>query len=371
MPDGLAGTAEYCTDLFEASTIARLLERYERVLRHVVANPDVRLSALVQQLGRAGEAERAERRRLTVDLNATAIPFPRDACIHHLIEAQALRTPEAVALCFQGRSLTYGELERRANGLARRLQALGVGPDVLAVVCFERSPEMIVALLGVLKAGGAYVPLDPRYPRERIALVLEETAAPVLLTQRSLAGALPPHRAQVLCLDELQDEPGAQTAPPPSRVAPDNLAYVIYTSGSTGRPKGVMITHQGLVISNFARFSFFKEPVERFLLLSPLAFDSSVAGIYWTLCQGGTLVLVPEDVQQEMGRLLATMAEERVTHLLTLPSFYALILEHAGPGQLDSLRTAIVAGEPCPKRLVDRHFARPGGTALINEYGAT
>lgn len=371
MPDGLDGTAEYCTDLFEASSIARLLARYERVLRQVVANPDVRLSALARQLKRLPSLDQAERQRLIVDFNDTASPYPRDACIHHLIEAQAGRSPHAPAIRFQGRTMTYGELEERANRLAHRLQALGVGPDVLVAICFERSPEMIVALLAVLKAGGAYVPLDPKYPRERIAFVLEETDAPVLLTQRSLVDALPAHGARVVCMEDLRDEAGSGSGRPQSRTTPGNLAYVIYTSGSTGRPKGVMITHQGLVISNLARFSFFREPVERFLLLSPLAFDSSVAGIYWTLCQGGTLVLVPEDVQQDLSRLVTTIAGERVSHLLTLPSFYSLVLEHAPPQQLDSLKTAIVAGEPCPKRLVDSHFERLSRTALINEYGAT
>jgi amino acid adenylation domain-containing protein/non-ribosomal peptide synthase protein (TIGR01720 family) len=371
MPDGLAGTAEYCTDLFEASTIARLLARFERVLRHAVANPDVRLSALRQQLERLGRLDPAERRRLVVELNDTAAPFPADACIHHLIEAQAERQPQAPALRFEGRTTSYGELDARANRLARRLQALGVGPDVPVAICFERSPAMIEALLGVLKAGGAYVPLDPRYPRERIAFVLEDTDAPVLLTQRSLVASLPPHRARVVCLDELEAEPEHAAGPPPSRATPANLAYIIYTSGSTGRPKGVAISHQGLVVSTVARYTFYKKPVGRFLLLSPLAFDSSVAGLYWTLCQGGTLVLAPEEAQQDLARLAETMAAERVSHLLTLPSFHALILEHAPAEALAPLETAIVAGEPCPKRLVDAHFARLPGTELVNEYGAT
>lgn len=364
-PAGLAAELVYDENGLDAADAGRLSEGFLAVLRGALQQPNAPLGAL-EILGDA------ERRRVVVELNRTAGDYPRDACIHDIIEEQARSRPGAEAVRFEGRALTYSDLDARANRLACRLQELGVGPEVLVALCFERSLEMVVAILGVLKAGGAYVPLDPKYPEDRLRFMLEETDARVLLTQSRLLDVLPQHRAQVLCLDGLPD--GGHDAPdagPARSVTPGNLAYVIYTSGSTGRPKGVMISHQGLVISTTARVPFFAADVKRFLLLSPLPFDSSVVGIYWTLCRGGTLVLVPDEAQQDVARLAEVIAREQVSHLLTLPSFWTLILEHARPDQLAGLATVIVAGEPCPKRLVDQHRQKLPGTALINEYGAT
>src|SRR5207302_3530560 len=153
--------------------------------------------------------------------------------------------------------------------------------------------------------------------------------------------------------------------------APDNLAYVIYTSGSTGLPKGVLVTHRNLVHSTSARFGYYPEPVEGFLLLSPAAFDSSVAGLFWTLCQGGALVLPTEAEQQEVTPLGALIAQQQVSHLLCVPSFYRLLLEQLPAAALSCLRSVIVAGEPCPRSLVERHYARLAQAALFNEYGPT
>jgi amino acid adenylation domain-containing protein/non-ribosomal peptide synthase protein (TIGR01720 family) len=360
-------TAElvYDRQALSAPDVERLADGFRALLHGALAAPDSR----VGDLDVMGEAER---RRVVVEFNDTARDYPRDTCIHELIEEQARLHPQAPAAVFEGRELSYTDLDARANRLAHRLQRLGVGPEVLVALCFERSLEMVVAILGVLKAGGAYVPLDPKYPEDRLRFMLEETDAPVLLTQSHLTEALPTHRARVLCLDiPSPEDVDAPASKPASAVAPSNLAYVIYTSGSTGRPKGVMISHQGLVMSTTARFPFFDADVERFLLLSPLPFDSSVVGIYWTLCRGGTLVLVRDERQQDVARLAETIASERVSHLLTLPSFWGLVLEHAQPEQLAGLKTVIVAGEPCPKRLVDQHRGRLPATALINEYGAT
>ena len=273
---------------------------------------------------------------------------------------------------FDGQKLTYAELNAHANQLAHHLRLLGVGPDVLVGICVERSLEMVVGILGVLKAGGAYVPLDPTYPKERLAFMLEDTQAPVLLTQQRLIGELPEHLAHVLCLDRDWKSIATESKKnPTTEVTSDNLVYVIYTSGSTGKPKGVIITHQDLVISNCARISYFNESIDTFLLLSSLSFDSSVVGIFWTLCQGGTLFLISEDIQQNMIELTEIIAENRISHLLTLPSFYSLILEYSKSQQLSSLRTVIVAGEACPRKLVDHHKALLKSTALFSEYGAT
>ncbi|MCG3119021.1 MAG: Linear gramicidin synthase subunit B [bacterium] len=319
---------------------------------------------------------RAERQYLLYDFNDTQTAYPTDRCIHHVIEEQARRTPDSVAVIFNEQALTYGELNARANQLAHYLRARGVGPDVLVGICVERSLEMIIGMLGILKAGGAYLPLDPAYPKERLAFMLEDTRTPVLLTKQLTIDnyqlSIVNLKLKIVCLDtgwdmiaqESRDNPGTE-------VIPENLVYIIYTSGSTGKPKGVVISHQDLIISNMARIAYFKQPVHKFLLLSSLSFDSSVVGIFWTLCEGGALFLVPEGLQQNVPELAEIIEKNQISHLLTLPSFYALILEYAEARQLHCLETAIVAGEACPKKMVDQHKGLLKHTALFSEYGAT
>ena len=236
----LAGTLSYSTDLFDAATIDRMLGHYRTLIEAVVDDPGRPIADLPI-------LTEAERQRVLVEWNETAGEDSTHELAHRLFEAQAARTPEAVALTFEGRSLTYRELEAQANRVAHRLRGLGVGPDVLVGLCVERSPEMLVGLLGVLKAGGAYVPLDPDYPPERLEFMLHDARVAVLLTQESLRDAIAPDDVPVLCLDT---DPGILEGPEPGTlpdlVTADHLAYVIYTSGSTGRPKGVMIPHAAL-----------------------------------------------------------------------------------------------------------------------------
>lgn len=363
-PEGLNITLHYDARCFDESDIQRLAERFEVLLREATERPET-------AVGRLNVLTGAERQSLLVEFNDTAAPYPRGSYIHQFIERQADETPDAVALVFGDRELDYGGLNRRANQLARHLQSCGVGPNVLVGICLERSIEMVVSILAVLKAGGAYVPLDPTYPSERLHFMIDDTAAPVIVTREQLAGRLS-GGSQMVFLDRdstvIDRYPETNVA---SAVAPQDLVYVIYTSGSTGKPKGVMITHEGLVISHAARLAAYQQPVHKFLLLSSFSFDSSVVGIFWSLCTGGTLVLIPEDIQKTPAGIARVVADEHISHLLTLPSFYSLILEHAAPGQLDPLQTVIVAGEACPKRMVDRHKRLLPGTALFSEYGAT
>ncbi|MFS8068403.1 MAG: condensation domain-containing protein, partial [Byssovorax sp.] len=243
-PEGLIGRLEYRTDLFDAATIARMADHFVVLLEGIVAAPDRRLSELPIMT----EAEI----RQQAAWNETRADHSREVCIHHMFESQAARSPDAIAVVsYESRSpqatLTYGELNRRANQLAHHLQSLGVGPEVTVAICAERSPELIIGLLAILKAGGACVPLDPSFPEERTAFTLRDVGARVVLTQRHLAGALREHAANVVCLDDGWAEIEAHGAEdPPGEVARDALAYVIYTSGSTGRPKGVKIEHRGL-----------------------------------------------------------------------------------------------------------------------------
>lgn len=365
-PQGLQGVWEYNADLFDPETVDRMSGHLQTILEASAVNPD-------QTLARLPLLTPSERRHILGDWNRTRTPYPEDKCIHQLFEFQAAQTPDAVALVFADQSVTYRELNERANALAHHLRHLAVGPEVLVGVCLKRSVEMIVALLAVLKAGGAYVPLDPSYPRQRLSYVLEDAAVAVLLTQRSIWDE-PPCGAEVVYLDPEPDVVDANRRENPRSVAtPDGLAYVIYTSGSTGNPKGVLVSHEGLVNSTTARWNYYRGSVSSFLLLSSFAFDSSVAGIYWTLTQGGTLVLPPDDIALDVPHLCELIDSKRISHLLCIPSVYALLLERAQsrPRQLASLRTVIVAGEPCPVRLVEQHHQMLEGASLFNECGAT
>ncbi len=230
-PDGLGGHIEYSTDLFDAATIARLAGHFRVLLKNVVANPDLRLSALPM-------LSEAEQRQLLIEWNATQADIPR-CCIQELFEQQVERSPTAVAVVAEDRELTYDALNRRANRVAHRLRALGIGQEALVAVCVERGLSMVCGLLGILKAGAAYVPLDPSYPPERLALMMSDSGAKILLAERRVIDRLPPHDAQTLLLDDDDAFAVDSESNPALASTPDSLCYVIYTSGSTGKPKGV------------------------------------------------------------------------------------------------------------------------------------
>lgn len=237
---GLIGTWEYNTDLFDGSTIERIAAHFQNLLSAIVENPQ-------QAVGELPLLSEAERHQLLVEWNDTAREYPTDKCIHQLFEEQVAKTPHAVAVVFEQQELTYRQLNHKANQLAHYLQTLGVKPEVLVGICVERSVEMVVGILGILKAGGAYVPLDPNYPQERLSYMLADSGVQVLLTHSKLSSSLPSHTARVVCLDTdwgtIEQQYGDNLN---AGVCEDNLAYVIYTSGSTGQPKGVAIEHHSL-----------------------------------------------------------------------------------------------------------------------------
>jgi amino acid adenylation domain-containing protein len=364
---GLRGALNYSTDLFERVTIDRMLSHLARVLEQVAADADVRLS----QLELLGEAERA---LMLEEWNRTAAEYPADHCIHALFEEQAARTPVAVAVEFEGEILSYGALNRRANQLAHHLAGLGVGPETRVGICLERGTEMIVSVLAVLKAGGAYVPLDPTYPAERLRYVLEDSRARVLVTSGGVGTALVGEEVDGFAVVDLDAEAeaiaGEPETPPTSGVRPQNLAYVIHTSGSTGRPKGTGVPHGSLVSSTRARTAWYGADPQHFLLLSSIAFDSSVAGVFWTLCGGGTLHLMRAEAQTEPAEVVRRMGERGITDLLCVPSYYAALLRFV-EGPLPSLARAIVAGEAATWELAARHGALLPHAELVNEYGPT
>src|SRR5947209_3457601 len=360
---GLSGELQYNTKLFEAATIARMVGHFQTMLEGIVANPEQRLPELPLLTA-------TERQQLLADWNATEAEYPKDQCVHQLFETQVEHTPDAVAVIFEEQQLTYHDLNVRANQLAHHLRTLGVGPEVLVGLCVERSLEMIVGLLGILKAGGAYVPLDPAYPSERLAFMLQDTQVAVLLTQQRLVENLPDHKAKVICLDTGWEANAESVANPFNEVAGDNLAYVIYTSGSTGKPKGVLITQQNLIHSTYTRMIYYPTVI-KCLLLSTLAFDISGAAIFWTLCQGGTLILPQQDLEQDPSQIAGVIAHSQVSHMLCISSLYSLLLTQAKHRQLISLQVVIVGGESGPRDLPERHSALLPHTTLFNEYGLT
>ncbi len=298
-----------------------------------------------------------------------AVEEAANDCVLTLFQAQAKKTPAADAIITPGDRLTYRELDKASNALGHHLRSLGIGPEALVGLCTDRSTNAIVGILGILKAGGVYVPLDPSYPTQRLAFMTEDASLSLILVDDKFSDLAALPSSQVVSLEG--DWRNSVFPPLADRLDPNHLAYVIYTSGSTGVPKGVGVSHRNLIGSTRARFTYYPDPVERFLLLSSFAFDSSCAGIFWTLCQGGALLLPPSGMERDVGSLAAFIDKYRPSHVLCLPLLHALLLDRAQSNQLVSLRTVIVAGEPCPTQLVYRHFEHLPGTSLFNEYGPT
>ncbi|MBZ5679772.1 MAG: amino acid adenylation domain-containing protein [Acidobacteriia bacterium] len=362
--EGLQGRVIYGTDLFDSGTITRMIGHWQTLLESIVTNPDCRVSALALVAGK-------EREQLLKQSTGPRRSYP-PTLVHEVIAAQTGMTPDAVAVSCGAHSLTFRELNSRANQLAHHLRGLGVRHQSPVALCAERSLEMIVGILGILKAGGAYVPLDANHPKERLEYMLTDCGASVLLTQAHLPPLSLPGDLRVICLDSDWQAISRELFEAPAvKVSPEDLAYVIYTSGSTGKPKGVMVTHRNLAHSTHARVEYYQEPVGKYLLLSPIGFDSSVAVIFHALCTGGTLVLPEPEFNWESTQLAQLIAKSQISHTLCVPSLYSELLETAKPDQVKSLRTVVVAGEACPKPLVEAHYQLLPQTALFNEYGPT
>nr|QEO74659.1 condensation domain-containing protein [uncultured bacterium] len=324
------------------------------------------------ELGRLELLPEDCRRQLLEEFNDTrAEEFTRRR-LHELFEAQARATPDAAAVASEGERLSYAELDARANQLARRLRALGVGPDSLVGVMLERSAELVVALLGILKAGGAYVPLDPDYPEERLAFMLEDTRGNVILTEGLWRERLPAARARVICLD-LERASIARESEESARVEvdADNLAYVIYTSGSTGRPKGVMISH-GSICNRllWMRDAFPIGPGDRVLQKTPYSFDASVWELFAPLFGGACVVMARPGGQQDSAYLVGAVADEEITVLQLVPSMLQLVADEPGLERCRGLKRMFCGGEVLPLELQEKFFRRLDAD-LINLYGPT
>jgi amino acid adenylation domain-containing protein len=323
---------------------------------------------------------------LPLHLNEQKAGYPKDSSIHQLFEAQVERadcpgatvTPASVAVVFEDEHLTYSELNQRANKLAHYLQSLGVGPEVMVCMYMDRSLEMLVGILGILKAGGAYVPLDPAYPQSRVAFVLEDTKAPVLLTQQRLVSELPEHGAHVVCLDTDWGEIAQESeSNPVSGAGPENLAYVIYTSGSTGKPKGVLIKHSNVVRLFTATESWYHfDERDVWTLFHSYAFDFSVWEIWGALLHGGRLVVVPYLVSRSPEEFYDLLCKEQVTILNQTPSAFSQLIradECLDRAEDLALRLVIFGGEALNLQSLKPWFERHPDQypKLVNMYGIT
>jgi amino acid adenylation domain-containing protein len=359
---GLAGQFEYSTDLFDAETIERLAGHFLVLLEGIVTNPDqpiVMLPLLTP----------SEKRRVLIEWNdtATADVDPEACCIHELFEAQVARAPDSIAVVCGNEQLTYEAMNRRANQLAQLLRARGVGPEVLVGLCVARSIEMVIGLLAVLKAGGAYVPLDPGYPKERLAFMLEDMSAPVLLSQGSVFERLPALAAPPILLDsDWGTIAGEGEANPPVSTRPANLAYVIYTSGSTGRPKGVAVAHRGLV--NLARWHqrcYAITERDRATQVASQAFDASVWELWPYLISGASVHIADDETRNDPSKLWQWLERERITICFLPTPLAEIVREKVCPPDF-ALRKLLTGGDAL------RRAPLPGRPfEMFNHYGPT
>jgi amino acid adenylation domain-containing protein/non-ribosomal peptide synthase protein (TIGR01720 family) len=342
---------------FDGEVISRMLVHLKTLIEGIVANPE----QLVCNVPLLSEDER---RLMLREWNATARAYPADSCIHELVEVQAARDPQAVAVMIAGRMLSYGELNRRANRLARRLRALGVGPEVLVGICAERSFEMVVGMLAILKAGGGHVPLDPAYPKRRLHFMLEDARVPVLLVQNRLRESLPEHSAQEIILDDVPAETSPEDdANPQSGVLPDNGAYVIFTSGSTGRPKGILLAHRGLCNLIPAWNELFAvEEGSHVLQFASFSFDASVWEVFSALAAGARLCFGSRQTLYSGEELRDMLVRQEITHALLPPS----LLGALDPGGLPTLKMLSAIGEKCTSEIAEKWS---NGRRLFNAYG--
>ena len=352
----------YRTDLFDEGTVARVAGQFEELLRAAVRDPRTPAGRLPLTTGDAA---------LIAGWNATAADFPDAATLHGLVEEQAARTPDAVAAVFAGRSWTYRRLDERANRIAHRLLTLGVQPGGLVAVCAERSLDLVAALLGVLKAGAAYVPLDPGYPAERLAFMLADSGARVVLTQQDLARQLATGGAVILPLDLAAVWEGLPDGAPAVDCDPGGPAYMIYTSGSTGRPKGVPNSHRGIVNRlDWMQKRFGLTADDAVLQKTPAGFDVSVWEFFWPLLTGARLVLAEPGGHRDPAYLRDLVIAERVTVLHFVPSMLAAFLAEEGVAGCTSPRAVVCSGEELPVDLAERCL-RTLPAELHNLYGPT
>lgn len=356
---GFSASFEYNTDLFDESTIDRMLNHFQILLESVSADPDQAIAAVPFMLEN-------ELQTMLNEWNQTKAEFPADFCMHQWFEALAEKQPDAVAVTYEGQQLTYSELNKKANQLSHYLRKNGLRQENLVGICMERSLEMMIAILGTLKTGGAFIPLDPVYPEERLAYMIEDSSLSVLLTQSGLAERLQSYNATVIAVDGQWETIAKQEDTNLSlEMDPDNLAYVIYTSGSTGHPKGTMLRHRGWCNLGAAqKKAFGVGPGSRILQFSSLSFDASVWEMVMALLSGAALCLTNREMLTSGQGLLEVLQRDAITTVTLPPSVLSVVPE----SELPNLSTIVTAGEACTPDLVSR-WAK--GRRFFNAYGPT
>jgi len=364
-PQGLKGALEYATDLFEAATITRLIGHFQTLLEGIAARPEARLSELPLLTER-------ERRQLLVEWNNTQADYPKDKCIHQLFEEQVAKTPDAIALVFEDERLSYRVLNNKANRLAHYLQTLGVRPDALVAVNMYRSIDLVISLLAIVKAGGAYVPVDPDYPKQRLAFMLDDTKAQVLLTHSSLAAQFPDYSGELVCLDQFRINQNRESAENlPCNASPNNLAYVIYTSGSTGQPKGVMVPHKALINHmSWMQNVFPLTHKDKVLQKTPFGFDASVWEFFAPLISGAQLILAAPGLHKDVPMLVHAIKRQAITVVQFVPSILEILKDYPELSECADLKIVFCGGEALNNNLLQSLLAKLD-ISVCNLYGPT
>jgi amino acid adenylation domain-containing protein len=367
-PDGLQGLLTYNTDLFEAETAARIVAHFQTLLESAVFNPHSQIASLPMLTS-------SEQCHVLFTWNNLRWDYGKNRLIHEVFEEQAERRPQAIALKFESTTVTYKELNQRANQLAHHLRTLGVGSEVIVGICLPRGIEMMVGLLGIFKAGGAYLPLDPDYPKARIAFMLQDSQAKVLVTEEHLAQCFSDFGGACVYLDTKKDNLARESSENPARaVGPPNLAYVIYTSGSTGRPKGIMIEHGNL--ANYAGWAsefMFDQTVEIVPAVQNLIFDGSLKQLFAPLLRGLAIWILGKDEVAEPVSLIRSLNGHKNLRFSAVPSLWKAMLDALESGQAElapgTITRAFIGGEELPKSVADRSFALLPELSLWNLYG--
>ncbi|RMS13064.1 Pyoverdine sidechain peptide synthetase IV, D-Asp-L-Ser component [Pseudomonas coronafaciens pv. coronafaciens] len=357
----------YARQSFSELHMAQLSAHLRQVLQALARDPQA-------AIGELALLDDHQQQQVLRSWNTTTADFPNEHCLHSLIEAQVLATPNAPALIFAAEQLSYAQLNARANQLAHRLREAGVGPDVLVGICVERSLELVIGLLAIIKAGGAYVPLDPDYPEDRLAYMMQDSGIGLLLTQTSLLERLPvPEHVQSICLDQDGDWlAGYSTANPINLSHPQNLAYVIYTSGSTGKPKGAGNSHRALVNRlHWMQKAYGLNESDTVLQKTPFSFDVSVWEFFWPLLTGARLAVALPGDHRDPERLVQTIQEHQITTLHFVPSMLQAFLTHPQVESCNSLRRVVCSGEALPAELAGQVLKRLPQASLYNLYGPT
>ncbi|MFF0087445.1 amino acid adenylation domain-containing protein [Streptomyces canus] len=369
-PKGYRLAIEYSSDLFDEETVVRMADHFESLITAAVAAPDTPIEALPLLTA-------DERRALVVDWNDTTTAYPQDRCLHELFEEHADGQPDAIAVSSAKGSLTYAELDRRANQLAHHLRALGAGPDTPVAISMEKSLDLVVGLLAIVKAGSAYLPLDPAYPADRLGFMLTDSAAPILLTQEHLRDALPtPPGVRTVLIDaDLEEITALPEDRPHSGVTPQNLAYLIYTSGSTGKPKGVLLEHQGRV-NNFHDFNtrFAIGPGDCTLALASSSFDMSAYDVFGSLMAGARISLPDPGTERDPFAWLEAARRDQVTVWHSVPALLEMLTEVCeadAEQEVPPLRLVLLGGDWIPLTLPGRIRALAPGAEVISLGGAT